>query len=446
MPVEQEIDPSLLRRWGRTLRGPVIVPGDVAYDAGRRVWNLAIDRRPAAIVRCADVEDIRRTIEFARTRGVPLAVRSGGHSQAGHGTCDGGIVLDLGALRALVVDRDRRLVRAASGARVADVQNATQAHGLMTPMGGCPEVGIGGLTLGGGENFLMARFGIVCDNVVRAEVVTADGEVVSASADEHADLFWAIRGGGGNFGVVVSFEYRLYPAVDVLFGQLFFGVDRTSDAMRRYLALVADAPDELNTSCGLAAPADGRTFAVNFCFCGARPDGDRVLAAFRAALRADEDTVHWAPYCADLVVPAAPSIGTGFFLPRMDDEIVEAFAAAVPEAPPGATAVFSHFHGAVTRVPADAMAFPLRDPGFDLFITAPWHTSQERHHAERWTAALAGVLRPFARGVYVNNLSEDETRRVPEAYGPNFDRLRAIKAKYDEDNFFRVNHNVPRPR
>ena len=442
MSVEQEIDPALLRRWARTLRGPVVLPGNLAYDDVRRVWNLAIDRHPSSIVRCADVDDVRRTIEFARTHDLPLAVRSGGHSQAGHGTCDGGIVLDLGALRAQEVDRDRQVVRAASGARVSDVQNATQAHGLLTPMGGCPEVGIGGLTLGGGENFLMARLGIVCDNVVRAEVVTADGEVVSASADEHADLFWAIRGGGGNFGVVVSLEYRLYPAIDVLFGQLFFTIDRTKDAMRRYLTLVADAPDELNTSCGLAAPADGPAFSVNFCFCGARSDGDRMLAAFRAALRADQDTVHWSPYGADLVVPAAPSVGTGFFIPRMRDEIVDAFADAVPQAPQGATAVFSHFHGAVTRVPVNAMAFPLRHPGFDLFITAPWHTPRGHEHATRWTAALAGALRPFARGVYVNNLNTDEAHRVRDAYGPNFDRLLAIKTTYDPANLFRVNHNV----
>jgi hypothetical protein len=426
---------------GASAQVVLILPGHPPYDTARQVWNRAIDRRPAAIVRAESVDEIRRTIEWARTDGLPLAVRSGGHSQAGHGTCDGGIVLDLGALRAIEVDADRRTARVAAGARVSDVQDATQARGLLTPMGGCKEVGIGGLTLGGGENFLMGTYGMVCDNVVRAEVVLADGRLVIASEEEHADLFWAIRGGGGNFGVVTSFDYRLYPVFDVLFGQLLFPLTRTREVMRIYRDLIASAPDELDTSCGLSPDDDAAAFSVNVCFCGGPAEGNRILERFRAALEPADDTVKWSPYCADLVIPATPSSGTGVFLSGLHDEVIDAFASAVLSAPPAASAVFSHFHGAVTRVPQNAMAFPLRQPGFDLFISVPWETAEARARAEDWMTALR-PLRAFGCGVYVNNLNQDEADRVREAYGPNYARLAEIKEIYDPENVWRINHNV----
>jgi hypothetical protein len=431
-----------MRALAATLRGTVVVPGDGEYESSRKVWNRAVNLRPAAIVRCADVDDIVRTIDFAQVNRMPLAVRSGGHSQAGHGTCEGGVVLDLAALRAVDVDSTRRVVKVSSGARVADVIRATQAHGLLTPMGSCPDVGIGGLTLGGGENFLMAKYGVVCDNVRAAQVVTADGRTLTASDHENADLFWAIRGGGGNFGVVTWFDYQLHDVGEVLSGRLQFPISGARDTMRRYRSLIADPPDELDTSCGIAELAEGPVFSIALSFCGKRREGERIIADFRAALDPQKDTVAWAPYSADMEVPAAPSAGTGLFLDDLTDDVIDAFADAIPGAPRATTASFSHFHGAVSRVRPDAMAFPLRRPGFDFFVSVAWTSEPERAAAGAWMKALARSLRPFGAGVYVNNLNDEEQSRVAEAYGPNYERLAAIKRRYDPSNLFHVNHNV----
>jgi FAD/FMN-containing dehydrogenase len=437
------LDPFLLRQWAATLDGPVILSGDDAYDAARQVWNRAVDRRPAAVVRCGGADDIVRGLEFARTHGLPLAVRSGGHSQAGHGSCDGGIVLDVGGMRGIEIDVAGRIARVASGARVRDVMDATQRYGLTTPMGGCPDVGVGGLTLGGGENFLMAKYGAVVDSVVGAEIITADGILRTVSETEHPDLFWAIRGGGGNFGVVTSFSYRLYEVGEVvLAGQFGFPLARAGETMSAYRELMETVPDEFATSGGLTAVPDGPEFFIAVCYCGEREAGERLIAAWRSALRPVEDTTKWGPYSSELTVPPAASVGTGLFLPDLNDEVIDRFAAAINDAPPPATAVWNDFHGAVTRVPVEAMAFPLRQRGFDLFISVPWETQQARGEAVDWMERLAGELRPHGRGVYVNNLNEEETDRVREAYGVNYDRLVQIKRRYDPVNVWRVNHNV----
>ena len=442
MDEPQVLDSAVVREWASTLSGTVILPDAEAYESARRVWNRAVDRRPAAIVRCADVDDIRRSVEFARTHALALAIRSGGHNQAGHGVCEGGVVVDLGALRSVHVDRNNRIARAAAGARVMDLLEATGSHGLITPTGGCPEVGLGGLTVCGGESFLMAKYGAVCDNVVSADVVLADGRHVRASAEENADLFWGIRGGGSNFGVVVSFDYRLHEVGDVLAGQFLFPIDRARDVLLRYRDLMRDVTDDLETSAGLTPTLEGPRFLVAICHGGDLNAGERIVAAWRSALRPDTDNIKRSAYSADLTVPAAPSTGTGAFLHELSDDVIDAYVAAVAEAPSEATAVWNDFHGAVTRVPVDATAFPLRHPGFDLFITAPWHDENARRTADAWVRRLAASLRPFSRGVYVNNLEDEGSARVREAYGPNYSRLAALKTKYDPDNVFSVNQNI----
>jgi FAD/FMN-containing dehydrogenase len=418
----------------------VIVPGDAAYDEARRVWNLAVDRRPAAIVRCGNADDIRRTVELARMHDLPLAVRSGGHSQAGHGVCDGGLVIDLSSLRAIAVDPDRRQVHVSAGARGRDVLDATTAHGLVTPMGGCPDVGVGGLTLGGGENFLMARFGAVCDNVLSAEVVTADGQLLTAGPDEHADLFWALRGGGGNFGVVVRFDYRTHDVGELLSGQFTFPIGRAAETMKRYRDLMCDPPDELETSGGLTP--DERRFFLALTISGDRRRAERLAEEWRQRLEPEDDNLKWAEYSAGLVVPAAPSTGTGAFLPDLTDEIIHMVASTIASAPPSASVVWNDFHGAVTRVAPEAMAFPLRRRGYDMFVSAPWSDPASRARAIAWVEEAGRALRPFGAGVYVNNLTDEEAHRVPESYGPNYPRLAGIKRKYDPANFFRTNHNI----
>ena len=442
VPHPDPVDPATVRQWAATLDGPVILPADEAFDSARRVWNRAIDLQPAAIVRAASVADVRRAIEFSRTADVRLAIRSGGHSQAGHGTCDAGIVLDLGSFRSVGVDDQARVARVAAGARVSDVLDATQRFGLLTPMGGCPDVGVGGLTLGGGENFLMAKYGAVCDNLRSAQVVLADGQVVTANDAEHVDLFWALRGGSGNFGVVTSFEYECHSVREVLSGQLAFPVSRAAEVMRRYRDLVRDAPDELSTSGGLSPIPHGPTFFLSVCFSGQQAEGERLIDRWIAALRPNKETVTWGPYASELSVPAAPSVGTGRFLPDLNDEVVEAFAAGIAAAPAAASAVWNDLHGAVTRVSLDATAFPLRERGFDLFLSVPWMNEAERAAAIAWSSDLSTTLAPFSRGVYVNNLNETESGRVHEAFGTHYPRLATIKRRYDPDNFFRVNHNI----
>jgi hypothetical protein len=424
------------------LHGELIVPGQGGYDSARLVWNRAKDERPAAIVRCADADDVIRTIEVARSSSAPLAVRGGGHSQAGHGVCDGGIVLDLRRMDGIRVDPAAGLVRAGGGALVSTLLDALSPHGMVTPTGGCPDVGVGGLTLGGGENLLMARYGAVCDNVVSAQVVTADGRVLTASAAEHGDLYWALRGGGGNFGVVTAFEYRAYPLTRVLSGQLYFPLARTRDVLHRYRDLMRKAPDDLQTSGGLMSAPDGPTLFIAFCHCGDEPSGRRLLDAWRAGLRPESDNVEDKPYAAEFTMPSAPSTGTGAFLPDLYDEVIEILAERLPEAPADSMAVWNDYHGAVTRVAPEEGAFPFRHSGFDLFIMAPWNTPGEHERAAGWVAGLRDSLRPFTRGVYVNNLEDEGAERVRAAYGSSYDRLAKIKARYDPGNVFRRNQNI----
>jgi hypothetical protein len=432
-----------LRRLASTMDGSLVLPDDTAYDTARQVWNRAVDRRPAAIVRCTSVDDIRRGLEFAAAHRLEIAVRSGGHSQAGHGVADSAIVLDLRGLNRVTLDAASLSARAEGGAIVSELMTALGESGLVTPTGGCPDVGLGGLTLGGGENLLMARHGAVCDNVLAAEVVLADGRVVRANPHEHADLFWAIRGGGGNFGIVTSFEYRLIRLDTVLSGLLYFPVSRTSEVIRAYRDLIDEAPDELQTSGGLMSTPDGPTLMVSFCFCGVLADGERLADRWRTRLRPTKDTVEAGPYTAAFSMGDGPSAGGGAFLPELSDAVIDLLASFYSTAPPEASAVWNDFHGAVTRVSIEATAFSLRQRGVDLFISAPWQDPEGRPRAVEWVRDLRQSLQPHAAGVYVNNLEDEGQARVREAYGPNYARLSRVKAQYDPGNVFHVNQNIP---
>jgi hypothetical protein len=436
------MDLASFRTWAAALKGEVILPVDAAYDASRRIWNLDIDRRPAAIVRCADETDVVRAVDFGRARGLVVAVRSGGHSQAGHSTCEGGMVIDLGRLNHVEVDPRARVARVAAGTRVGAMLDAMAAVGMTTPSGGCPDVGIGGLTLGGGESFLMARYGAVCDNLISAQVVTAAGHIVTASADEHADLYWAIRGGGGNFGIVTAFAFRVHPLDHVLSGRFLFPVGRTRDVVRRYRDLMTGAPDELQTSGGIVSSEHEPTLSIGVCYCGSAAAGHHLMEQWRASLRPDSDDIKWKPYSADFIMPPMASGGTGAFLPELSNDVIDVLADYFSAAPPLCTATWTDYHGAVTRVPPDAMAFPLRHAGYDLFVQASWKTAERRNAALEWLSGLHGALQPWARGVYVNNIGNEPAARTSEAYGANYQRLARIKATYDPDNFFHLNHNI----
>ncbi len=430
------------RTWAATLNGDVILPVDSAYDAARRVWNLDIDRRPALIVCCADEDDVVRAVDFARSRGLIVAVRSGGHSQAGHSVCDGGMLIDLGRLEDADVDPRRRVARIGAGMRVGAMLDATGAFGVATPTGDCPDVGIAGLTLGGGESLLMARYGAVCDNLISARIVTADFRIMTASADENADLYWAIRGGGGNFGIATALYFQLHPLARVLSGRLIFPVGRAREVMRRYRDLMASAPDELQTSGGLVSSEDEPALFIAVCHCGDPESGNALIDRWRASLQPESDNVKWIPYSADFILPAVASNGGGSFIQELSDDVIDVLADSFSSAPPSCTAAWNDYHGAVTRVLPDAMAFPLRDPGYDVFVHATWKTAESRNDALTWLSELHFALRPSERGVYVNNIGTESAEQTAAAYGANFERLRRIKAKYDPDNFFRLNHNV----
>jgi FAD/FMN-containing dehydrogenase len=436
------LDIAFARRWGAGLAGTLTLAGDEAYEEARQVWNRAVDRHPAAIVRCASVDDVVRSLELAERSGLAVAVRGGGHSQAGHGVADDAIVIDLGGLDEIEVDPRERVVRVSAGARVAALLEATRPHGLATPTGGCPDVGLGGLTLGGGENLLMARHGAVCDNVLAARVVLADGRVVTADAHQHADLFWAIRGGGGNFGIVTAFDYRLHPLERVVSGLFYFPVTRTGDVLRRYRDLMIGAGDELQTAGGLIPTPDGAMLMVSFCHCGDTARGEAAAARWRSALAPVKDTVRPGPYTAEFVMASGPSKGTGAFLPDMNDAVIRILHEHYLDAPRDASAVWNDFHGAVTRVGVHDMAFPLRHAGYDLFVSVVWERPDTRSEAVAWVARLEEAVRPFSRGVYVNNLEDEGAERVRQAYGPNYPRLAALKARYDPRNVLHINQNI----
>lgn len=433
---------TAIRTWAASLKGQILLPADVAYETARHIWNRDIDRHPTVIVCCADEADVVRSVDFARTRGLRIAVRAGGHSQAGHSVCDAGMVIDLGGLARGEVDTRTRIARIGGGMRVGAMLDLIGAFGLATPAGTCPDVGVAGLTLGGGEGMLMARYGVTCDNLIAARIVTARGRVETASAEENADLYWAIRGGGGNFGIATMLEFRLHPLDRVLSGRMIFPVTRAADAMRRYRDLMASAPDEWQTSGGLAFSEKESTFFIEVCHCGDPESAAAVVERWRNTLQPDSDTVEAMRYPADFSLPAVASSGGGSFLPELTDDVINVLAEHFSDAPPACTAAWNDYHGAVTRVPRHAMAFPLRDPGYDLFVHATWNSDAARQDALAWMNSLLASVRPWQRGVYVNNLGIESAEQTAAAYGENFERLTRIKAQYDPDNVFRSNHNI----
>jgi FAD/FMN-containing dehydrogenase len=324
---------------------------------------------------------------------------------------------------------------------VGELNAATLAKGLAVPSGGCPDVGIAGLTLGGGETALMSKYGTACDNVLAAEVVTADGRVLVASAEENPDLFWAIRGGSGNFGVVTSFTMRAYPMTEWLTAALSVPLSRGFDALRALRDQMQSAPDELMTSTVLSR-APSPTVSIAMVYCGDAGAGRRLIDRLRSVLRPATASVQWAPYGADFAMPPAPFGGTGCLLAGPGDDAIRAWVAIMDNAPTGGFSMANEYRGAVTRVPPDAMAFPWRQAGWSIWIGSQWSTAAERAAVLDWVQRSRESLRPFSSGVYVNVLDDEGPERVRESYGGNYPRLRTIKAKYDPTNFFRVNQNI----
>jgi FAD/FMN-containing dehydrogenase len=441
--------------------GELLGPGDAAYDEARTVWNGAIDRRPAIIARCTSPGDVAAAVRLARERELPVAVRGGGHSIGGLSVCDGGLVIDLSPMRQVVVDPAARTARADAGVLWGELDAATQAHGMATVGGIVTHTGIAGLTLGGGIGWLMRKHGAVVDNLLAADVVTVDGEAIRATEDP--DLFWGLRGGGGNFGIVTSFEYRLHEVgPDVLAGPMYFALEDAPEVLRFYRDFATEAPDELTTICNLrpAPPLPlipeelhGRpVLMVGACYAGPLERGEALLRPLRRFGRPVVDAIGPRPY-TELQRLFDPTVPHGWHyhwktheLPPLEDRAIDLLCeqAARITSPRSYIIVFQ-LGGAVARVPADATAFTQRDAAHNVNINAVWLPDDPEPELHvRWAdeafQALAPVARPRA---YVNFLADEPQQRVRAAYGPEtYDRLVALKRRYDPGNVLRLNQNI----
>ena len=442
------VDATAIRKLASNITGHVITPSSSDYESARQVNNQAYDRHPAVVVRCATPSDVAHVLDFGQSHALPLAVRSGGHSAAGYGVCDGGVVIDLSEMKRVEVDADKGLARVQAGALVRDVDEATQRFGLATTLGACPTVGIGGLTLGGGLGALMAKHGATCDNVLSAELVTIDGRRIKASQISNSDVFWAIRGGGGNFGVATAFEYRLHPVHEVLAGTLVYPPGRITELLRAFVKLATMAPDEMSLVAQVFPSERGPTFLILVCHCGQPSVGNDLLRPLRAPLKPQADTVKVMPYLEAQAsgFPRAAQRNayfvTSLFLPELSETAITAITTATEDGLPRFRVLISRLHGAVTRVPSADMAFALREPGYDVELSSYWSAAGEKPSAVQWSSAVRASLQPFAHGLYVNGLSDTRAELVRTGYGPNYARLLQLKKKYDPNNVLRLNPNI----
>lgn len=443
-----------------SLRGELILPGDPAYEAARGVWNGASDCHPAVIVRCADVEDVIAAINFAREQALAVSVRSGGHSMAGYGTNEGGMVIDLSGMKAITIDPTRRTARLEPGLTWGEVANALQPHGLALTAGDTASVGVGGLLLGGGIGWMVRKYGLAIDHLRAVELVTADGQLRRASADEHSELFWGVRGGGGNFGVATAFEVDLHPGGTVLGGAIFYEAREAERILQGYARLATAAPDGLSTQALLVLappapfiPPDKQgtpVVAILICYTGDLAEGERVVAPLRRLAKPIADLVAPMPYPAIFALTEVGEIRglqqhvrSQFFETPSDEMLHALVEAAQAIMSPETLVQLRVLGGAMSRVERDATAFAHRDKQAIVMVThfAPPSADPAGLHAR--SEHLWQGLSPYANGVYVNFLSNEGEQRVHDAYPPaTYARLAALKRRYDPTNLFHLNQNI----
>ncbi|MGH7932296.1 MAG: FAD-binding oxidoreductase [Candidatus Binataceae bacterium] len=445
------IDVTAIATLREALTGTLVTATDTGYEHSRRVWNAMIDRRPELIVRCAGTEDIHRAVDFAHAHDAALAIRGGGHNIAGLGVSDGGIVIDLSLMKAISVDPARRAARAQAGVLGGELDRAAQAFGLATPLGQISTTGIAGLTLGGGMSWLHGKFGLACDNLLAVDIVTADGRALVASAEENSDLFWAVRGGGGNFGVVTDFEYRLHPLGRDLAGTVIYPREKARDMMRLYRELNATAPDGMLACAAFVTPPGGPlSFAIALDWCGELATGEHLLEPIRRAHQPVADMIRAMTHVEvqtmmdESAPPGLQNYWKATYLNGLSDDAIEVITEYAARATsPRTLIMLMPLRGAMSRVADNATAFPNRASAFTLNIMAMWTDGPATNHV-RWAREFFAAMQPFSSGgVYVNDLNQDEgDDRVRAAYAANYGRLAVIKAKYDPDNFFHRNQNI----
>jgi FAD/FMN-containing dehydrogenase len=445
----------------QAMHGPVLRPGDDAYEAARPIWNGAHDRRPALIARCSGVADVMRAVELARSESLAVAVRGGGHSIPGFSTVDDGLVIDLSGMQSVQIDPEHRTARVEAGATWNVFDREAQAFGLATTGGLVSSTGVAGFTLGGGVGWLMRRYGLACDNLIGADVVTADGRFVHASEDQNPELFWGLRGGGGNFGVVTSFEFALHPVgPTIVAGPVFYPGNRAGEVLRAWRDWSAGAPDEVTSLANLlvAPPAPflpeawhgKQLVAIIAVHSGSVEDGERAVQPLRGIVEPVADLIGPMPYVAmqslidPLWGPGAHNYMKAGFMNALDDASIDSLVAGHEAvAAPMSEIHVHHVGGAVARVPADATAFGERSAPYLLNVIARTPAADGYQAAVDWGRGVHDSVGPvLTGGTYVNFLSAEGQDRVRAAYGPKYDRLVALKDEYDPTNVFALNQNI----
>jgi hypothetical protein len=440
---------TTLQQFKSGLRGEVLEPGDDGYPSARRVWNGLIDRKPALIVRCTDTSDVIRAVHFARSQNLPVAVRAGGHSSPGYSVCDDGIVIDLSQMKGIWIDPLKGIARTQVGPRLGEFVSRTQALGLATTTGTVAGTGLAGLTLGGGIGWLMGKYGLTIDNLLAVDLVTADGQVLTANATENPDLFWGVRGGGGNFGIVTSFEFRLHPVTTVLAGKMLYPIQQAREILRLYRDFTAQAPDELTAYASLVTTAHGEPAAeITLCYTGPLDEGERHIEALRSFGSPISDLIHPKSYLKTVSMLRTAPVGRSYYersltLEQLSDEAIDLIAEyGQARTSPFSQVLIQHLHGAASRVSPTETAFAQRQESYILGIFAAWTDQEAQKHIE-WTRSFWTATRPFGSlGVYVNFLGDEGEERIRASYGVNYERLVALKNRYDPTNFFHLNQNI----
>lgn len=449
---ERIVPNTEVERFTGKFKGEVLRPTDPGYDEARTVWNAMVDKHPGLIARCTGTDDVVACVNFARDHELLVSVRGGGHNYAGKAVCDGGLMIDLSPMKGARVDSERRTVRAQAGLRLGELDRETQKFGLATTLGVNTDTGIAGLTLGGGYGWLASKHGLACDNLIAAEVVTADGSVIEANAEQHADLFWGLRGAGANFGVVTTFEYKLHPVDTVLGGLIIYPL--TEEVLRFFDEFSMGAPDEVTTVGTVLTAPDGKpAFGVIVCYCGSPSDGEDVLKPLRGFSQSAADMIEPRSYLDmqtvldDVWPPGRHYYNKAHNIRSLNDDairIVLEYGNALPT--PVSNIAFQQLHGAASRVAVGETAFPHRYDHYNLMVYPATDDPTESEKIIRWARECWEALQPFVeRALYVNALEdalEEGQGRVREAYGPNYDRLVALKSKYDPTNMFRLNANI----